>query len=133
MILITQSRCEARKGYSPECVEGAFRELRAEGVPRSSSERASRNPGLKDFPEVGMQGAGTGPVTKTLRFNRRIANLLVWSQDRFRMLESNNPDLVAGGDVFVGEVRSKDGTVIALDRSGEGPPAVLGGGGSTGR
>jgi pimeloyl-ACP methyl ester carboxylesterase len=41
------------------------------------------------------------------------------------MLESNNPDLVAGGDVFVGEVRSKDGTVIAFERSGEGPPVIL--------
>ena len=41
------------------------------------------------------------------------------------MLESNNPELVAGGDVFVGEVRSKDGTAIAFERSGEGPPVVL--------
>ncbi len=41
------------------------------------------------------------------------------------MLESNNPDLVAGGDVFVDEVRSKDGTVIAFERSGEGPPVIL--------
>jgi pimeloyl-ACP methyl ester carboxylesterase len=41
------------------------------------------------------------------------------------MLESNNDDLVERGDVSMDEVRSKDGTAIAFERSGEGPPVIL--------